>query len=249
MNFKIGRRTRGVAALVALGLVSFVVTYALRDSDPRTSAEGNETSPADSVLPAPAQSPDTRAPYWYVPYENAERDAPKFEGEIAGIAIFATPQDASAFDVCASGFEAVPPDRVNTSQGPLAIPVETLPAALEPLGGPEALACDGELFDVTQMFEVKPGAAGVNPGGSGVSIQRSRAAASFVHAASRERWSETTVNGIAAVALRPIVEADGMIIGECMVAVRDSSTDVMTTVRASAANVAFCRGIAEAVTR
>jgi hypothetical protein len=45
------------------------------------------TPPAEDATPEPGATPDTSEPFWYVPYENAEREKPDFSGELNGITV------------------------------------------------------------------------------------------------------------------------------------------------------------------
>ncbi len=238
----------GVGLVVSLALGAFVAAYTLRDGDSEAGAQPNpEATPDLSATPLPMSTPDTTQPFWHVPYENAERQKPKFRGMLAGIEIDPQPSDVDARAVCPSGFEATTDALDRVAEGPLAVKVESLPTGVVPLGGPEVLVCAGETWEVGWTFEVRAGTIGVEETGSGLSILRGRGLRRIFGAGSPGRWSEVTVGGKPAALLAPIVEADGRFVGGCQLAWRDEGTDVLTKVFATAGSPEFCVQVAEAL--
>jgi hypothetical protein len=92
----------GMAAAVAIAATAagtFLVVQSLDDEGDATAAPPGTatlatgdtpvipTPPGPDVTPAPGATPDTSQPWWYVPWVNAERDKPLFEGTLAGIYI------------------------------------------------------------------------------------------------------------------------------------------------------------------
>ena len=78
-----------------LGTAGFIVgRWAASNSasaDPLVPADQggslNQAPPGPNETPIPGSTPDRTRPYWYVPYENQDRLAPKFHGTINGIEV------------------------------------------------------------------------------------------------------------------------------------------------------------------
>jgi hypothetical protein len=225
-------------------LLAFVVTYAFAGAGPATRATTGQ-SVADST-PAPQSTPDFSKPLWYVPYENAERQADKFEGERNGIRI-TLDQDPHSERSCTGTFQIAPPDqtlelavRSDIGLSPQAFPRGVVPSQL-----PFVYLCDDEAYHIIWSFDVEPGVAGVGSGGSGMDIYRLKGTNEFHRAASDARWSEIQVAGRPGLLLSPIIVGPGAPIGGCMVAVRDQERDLLTVVSVTAGLPEFCIAIAE----
>lgn len=242
-----------VAVAALLGSTVFSVTYSLRAPDPVTQAGPPAGGPDDSVTPAPNATPDTNSPFWHIPYINQNRQRTPFSGRLNGLTVDPTWTGRSAFDVC-PGVGLTSPKAAEllktvTSPGPLQIDPQALPEGITPTSSPDAFLCRGLLAQVAWRFLVAPGGPSVNPGGSDLSITRTRGLEPVVHSAPAERWKSITIAGSQAILASPIVVADDKQYGSCFLAVYQTGTDVLTTFLADAANDAFCVAVAEATVR
>ena len=233
---------------------TFAVIYGLRGDDGTVEAiPGEPTPPSDDVTPAPSSTPDTTQDFWYVPYQNAERAAPKFTGTLNGFSFDPNFVDTrTAIDVCPPyGLELARADAVERSanDGELDIDVSSLPPGVSPIDPPEVWLCDGRAFSVHFNLSVAAGVSGAEASGSGLRITRLRGLRTISDPVSEPRLGVTEVAGQPAVTIAPVVEADGFFIGGCTLYAYDDANDTFTAVSASAASVEFCREVAEAVLR
>ena len=231
----------------AAGGIALALTYGLRQGDKASRADIPGTVPPPNVTPALGATPNFSEPYWYVPYENAENLAEKFEGEINGIRILSQPTSDYPAEACPKGFTSPGPERVLdlAVSGDLAIQPNSLPHGTIPVNAPELYLCEGRQFEVTWSFDVRPGRSDVGREGTGLDVYRLKGTNEFYRPASEGRWKAVTVAGHRGVMLSPIVEAPGVYVGGCWLAYRDEAKDALTVIWASSAGVEFCTTVGE----
>lgn len=236
--------------VVAIGLATFTLVYSLRGPDPVSRATVEPATPDLTTTPAPGATPDTSRPFWYVPYENAEKQSPKFEGQLGGARILSTPVDFDARALCPSGLSQSPESAlVRASEGPTAIWLADRSAGITPLGNPEVWTCGTATVQVLWNLQVSPGVAGVEENGSGLLIMRTLGEDRVVLPGSASRWTSVRLPSGEAAILAPIVEAGGRFIGGCAFVQHNPSTGVLTVIRASAGSPQFCQELGAEVTK
>jgi hypothetical protein len=244
---QINRRTLGVVGLAGLlGVTAFGLAYAFTGPDRETRAADGQQFPGEDVTPEPGSTPDFSTPLWYVPYQNAENAAPKFEGERNGVRITLDP-DLRGDLACEGTFRIAPADKTldHAVNSEIGIPLKTLPRGVIPSSGPNVFLCDEAPFHVTWTFDVEAGVEGVGAGGSSLEIFRLKGTNEFYRPASEGRWSEVEIGGHRGLLLRPIIVGPGAPIDGCMVAFRDEPNDLLTVVWATAGLPEFCISVAE----
>lgn len=207
--------------------------------------------PSFSETPAPNATPDRTKPNWYGPLLNADRDLPKFDGEVNGIKVGPALADETDPSSCGGvrglvGEEA----RVSASTGPLGINYAALPAGLQAVGSPRVTACQDGIRMVQQTFQVAPGTRGANAGGGSVDIFRIAGGTRAGVSAPQARWTSGTLLNHPAAFLRPVVERPvESTLGESAVAVATGvgKTTQLTLVYGRAISPDLARSIAEAV--
>lgn len=251
-NLRRKRMWLTAAAALLAGLAVFGATYYVKGSDVPLRAQDPGGGPPDpGSMPTPGAPVDTSQPGWFIPYENAERDAQKFGGTLAGITISARATEVDSTALCGGEFRPASPKDIPAllEQGPIPVRLADLPPGITAIGPTEVFTCDGVPFEVYLTLEAKAGTAEVEANGSGLSISRTRGTRELYQPASQGRWSEGTVAGRPAAILGPIVQADGKFIGGCAVAFRDEQVNSLTLVKAPAGSVAFCKSVAEALSK
>lgn len=236
--------------VIGVGLTTFTLTYALRGPDEVSHATTGPATPDPRATPVPGTTPDTLQPFWYVPYENAEKEKPRFEGQLGGARIFGTPVDFDAFALCASGLSESPENVLaRASEGPTAIRPAELPAGISPLGNPQVWMCGTTTVQVVWNFQAGPGTEGVEANGSGLLIIRTLGEDRVFLPGSAERWTTVQLPSGEAALLQPIVQAAGRFIGGCALVQHNPSTGVLTVIRASAGSPQFCVAIGAVVAK
>lgn len=232
---------------IAAGGMALALTYGLRQEDKPSRADVPGTVPPANVTPPPGATPDPSEPYWYVPYENAENFAQKFDGEMNGIRILSQPTSDYPAKACPEGFSSPAPERVLdlAASGDLAIQPKSLPQGTVPVNSPELYLCNEQQFQVTWSFDVRPGRPDVGSDGTGLDVYRMKGTNEFYRPASQDRWKSVSVSGHLGVMLGPIIAAPGVYIGGCWLAYRDEAKDSLTIIWASAADETFCMAIGE----
>lgn len=228
------RLLAGGLALVSLALaavIAFQLGLGLRDEkpvaaeDPVPSAANSDatptplpTFPGHEITPAPGATPDMSQPFWWVPYRNADRMAPKFTGEIAGITIDPAQQFGPS---CASREEAGTDEEAGASV--LALDLSYLPDG-SVLTARQIAKCEGELLYNTFDYDVEQDPQVAGQGGYfRVSRWKGPPGASFAFSAGR--WEEGEISGRTAAIGHPILPVG---VGESVVLVHEDG--VMTMV-------------------
>lgn len=241
-----------LAGVLALGVVGFAIGRQAGGDDglPPAAAAGTPAAPAAAATPAPGTAtaipqapagvdpytglpldPDTSKPLWYVRYQDADRELPRFDGVLAGVRI--GPDADKGVDQlprCTKTRWGTLKDIASTPLDlPLSLPVQGFKGAH--LGWVIVCEDDGRPLEVTVDYAFDPDPAGVFRGG-GLTVTRSRLeprngppAASLWVPAPRMREVEVA-GGPAAVAV-PILPDHG--IGEAaLVTYRDG---ILTVIR------------------
>ena len=173
------RPARGRLAIVATGLVvlgafaaSFAIPYWLvRGDDTVLRAQEPGAGPAvelprllgidpddTEVTPVPGSTPDTSAPFWFIPYVNADNKKPRFRGSLGGLEIDPDFVDTrTGADVCpGEGHLREPfPDEylaLIADPGPFSIDPRSMPAGLTPSEVPTVLVCGPSEIWLTSWF-------------------------------------------------------------------------------------------------
>lgn len=238
------RRTFQVIAvtlvLAGIGVGSFFAVRTLTGGSGPASAENPPTAfpepPGPNVTPAPGTTPDTSKPWWYVPYLNAERDKPLFDGTIAGVRI-AYGEDPG--NVCPDGKQTIGSynDTIGTS---LSLKPSYLPKGAEPESDAFVGLCDGKPAIAQATYLVSADPLVPRYGGSIVILRhRGKPVASL--AIPRDRWHEGTVAGHHAAIAEPILPDLGL--GESAVIVY--SDGILTEVHADGIPMADVLKVAE----
>jgi hypothetical protein len=241
-----------LAAVLALGAVGFAVGRQLGgdDGSPPAAAAGTPAAPAAAATPAPGTAtatpqapagvdpytglpldPDTSKPLWAAPYQDADRELPRFDGVLAGVRI--GPDADHGVDQlprCSKTRWGTLKDIASTPLDlPLSLPVPGFKGGH--LGWVIVCEDDGRPLEVTVDYAFDPDPAGVFRGG-GLTVTKSRLeprngspAASLWVPAPRMREMEVA-GGPAAVAV-PILPVHG--VGEAaLVTYRDG---ILTVIR------------------
>lgn len=240
----------GATAVVLIGTMTFVLAYSSRGPDAVSRATGEQPTPDPGATPGTSATPDTSQPYWYVPYQDAEKAKPKFEGVLGGAQILSTPAEFDATTLCPSGLWQAPGEALQrASEGVTAIKLPDLPAGIIPLGEPEVWLCGADTVQVSWSLEVKAGTPGVETNGSGLTVTRTKGERRVFAPASAERWKTIHLATGEAAILLPVIAVDGRYIGGCAFVHRNDVTGVLTVLRASAASPQFCESVGAEVAR
>jgi hypothetical protein len=154
-----------------------------------------------------------------VPYLNADRDSPKFQGRLAGIDVRPFDTSSSPADdpsACPPGTKALhvvtgPDADALLDHDPLGYSLKNLPKGISFIGAPLVLKCDGVTRNILQHFEIAAGTAGANPGGGTVHLFRSAVGQQVWIPAPAGRWSEGAVLGRPAAVLSPVIDTVGFV--------------------------------------
>lgn len=228
------------------GVTAFGLTFGLSGSDRAGRAADEPEVPPAEATPEPGSTPDFDEPLWYVPYQNAENLAPKFDGERNGIEITLN-SDPRQDLLCPGEFRIAPAGQMLelAVTSDIGIPIRSLPAGVVPVSEPFVYLCDRSPFHIIWSFDVSAETTGAGSGGSGLDIYRLKSTREFYLPASEERWSDVDIGGSNGLSLSPIVTGPGAPIGGCAVLLRDDARDLLTVVQASAAHEEFCVSVAE----
>ncbi len=181
--------------------------------------------PGPDVTPIPGATPDTTQPWWYVPYQNAERGKPFFRGEMNGIWITDGDDGRS---VCENPERTEPQQADGTDLSTLP---RDLPAGVVREDQPpnfQALWCGGRVVLNASMYSYPVDEeAGVR--GGGLIVVRFRGDPTVSVSIPEERWYPETIAGNPAAIARPILPELGL--GESAVVVWEEDKGIVTTVR------------------
>lgn len=253
--------TAAVALVVAAGLALVLVGWldddtAAAPGDPTPAVAPTETPvptptprptipqpPGPDVTPEPGATPDTTQPWWYVPWVNAERDKPLFDGTLAGIRI-ANGAQGPAY-VC-NGEGELSPELSDAAGSPVDVSLPAVPAEVVLsvyVGGHSGVAlCDGTPFSgsVDYSLDVDPE---WSPFGGFVGLYRHYGEPVASLAIPAWRWEEGEVAGLTVAMAHPILDDIGL--GEsAIVAYRDG---VVTVIHADGVPFQKLLGIGEAM--
>lgn len=238
-----------IAALVGAGFVSG------RTAGPLASfAGGADQNPVDlgtpsgpvlpptaDETPVPGATPDTTKPFWFIPYENQDRLAPRLHTTINGIEIGVT-ADGPGW-----GCTKLAPYigwKQETAGTPFEVNLAALPAGVKLVGEPRFGKCaDGRLLWLDLTLEASPALTGVNAGGGEIFVSRASSIRWWTQQAPAARWSAGEVAGRPAAILAPILPN----LGQAGVFVLDAETNGSTRIISSSASLEFVRSIAEAI--
>lgn len=244
----------GVHAGVALALAftTFAVVYELRPNDSVTRAQAPPATPDMISTPAAGSTPDVTEPYWHIPYVNMDRSIPSFTGILNGLAVDPDWPGRSALEFCPGdgGLRRAEPDvylSIAVESPDTGVNPTDLPDGVMPLSSPDVFLCGDNIAQLSWVFSVAEGTPHVNEGGSNLYIGRTKGKDPIIHAAPSSRWQPVNIEGLAAVLAGPIVKSGIKQYGSCFVAMYDPTTDIMTSVLATAANEEFCVAVAESV--
>lgn len=238
-----------VAALVAVGFVSGRTAGPLAsfaggpDQNPvdQGTPSGPVLPPTADETPVPGATPDTTKPFWFIPYENQDRQAPKLQTTINGIEVGA----AGGTDwQCPKPWTGKIDWRKETAGTAFEVNLAALPVGVKLTGEPRLAKCsDGRLLWFELALEASPGLTGVNTGGGEIFVSRVSGIRWWTQQAPAARWSAGEVAGRPAAILAPIVPN----LGQAGVFVLDAETGGSTRIMSSSASLEFVRSIAEAI--
>jgi hypothetical protein len=198
--------------------------------------------PGPDVTPEPGSTPDRSRPYWHIPYENQERMAPKFRGELAGLLIGQEPPDAhDEARRCPGAVIETSPNAMRESWFPLTL--SGLPDGVQVKATTVATCDDGRPLWIEVDLEIAPGTAGAGAQGGTINVWRAPGVRWWLNEGSTERWSEGEIEGRPVALLDEIVEG----IGDAAIIVVDEETGGSTRVWGSGASLALLQQVAEAM--
>ena len=240
-RWQIGATLGAIVALAAVGYVGGreLSSQARADRDFKVS-----DLPGPNDTPEPGSTPDRERPFWYVPYLNQERDAPKFRGEKNGIIFDDADSPAGEEkpgEVC-EGLHA-PEDWQSAVAGtPFAVRLDNLPRGVKLLGEPMLLQCgDGSPLNMSLLLQIEGGIEGVGPAGSAVYVDRVAGTRAWPNLYSPDRLSSGEVAGHPAVFVSEV--ADGF--GDVTIFIVDEESNGSTRVRFEQATMEFAKSLAE----
>lgn len=170
------------------------------------------TPPGPDVTPPPGATPDTSKEFWYIPYLNAARQSPIFDGTIAGIRIGPSVDPGTS---CPGGslLRGVLADSVNT---PVTVASTFVPDGRRDAADVKVGLCDGEAATAEATYGVSPDPAVKRFGGT-IQVYRHRGLPIATLSIPTDRWSAGVVSGVPAAVARPILPDIGL--GESAVVV------------------------------
>lgn len=243
-----GRGLLGLASLAVLAGFSAFIVARMATTGPSPAVAGDEpVMPGPDVTPEPGSVPDTSRPFWFVPYENAERQKPRYDQVINGIAIGpSVPEPAQ--QAC---LREETPDAADVAASRVAFRPRWLPDG-SLLDHERTAACGGVAVLFQQRFYVPPDEsadADIRSGrktyfevghGGGFTIRRELLSEPYARSdLASERWTATKVAGRPAAIAKPMLEG----FGESSVVVWDDG--VQTTIEADGLTVDDILRIAE----
>lgn len=214
-----------VAAVLAFGFVRWLDDDpASAPVDPTSTVAPTETPiptptprpipqpPGPDVTPEPGATPDTTQPWWYVPWTNAERYKPLFDGTLAGVRI-ANGASGAAY-VCDG--EVLLSDKLSDAAGS---PVDVRLPAVPPdivlsanLAFPDGvLLCDGTPFSAGVRYSLDVDAEW-SPFGGFVGLYRHYGEPVASLAIPAWRWEEREIGGggLTVAVAHPILDDIGL---------------------------------------
>lgn len=198
--------------------------------------------PGPDVTPEPGSTPDRSRPYWHIPYENQERMAPKFRGELAGLLIGQEPPEADdEARRCPGAVIETSPDAMRESWFPLTL--SGLPDGVQVKATTVATCDDGRPLWIEVDLEVAPGTPGAGLAGDTISIARVPGIRLWPNEASMGRWAAGQIAGRPAAFMDEITEG----VGDTAVIVVDEETGGSTRFWATGSRLQLLRQVAEAM--
>lgn len=200
--------------------------------------------PGPSVTPKPGETPDTTKPFWYVPFGNQDRMAPKQTDPVNGIRFGVKD---GPLPLCTK--TTIPKDWHAAVAGTsFDLKIGSLPAGATLRGTPRVGQCadDGRIMWIIADFNVAP-ATGVNDGGGALTISRWEAVRWYSQEFSASLVSAAQVHGRPAVFVEVPITAK--IIGQAAVVVVDDEIQGSTMLLGSDVSLAVIKNVAEALYR
>lgn len=251
LNNRLVATSVGLFVVGIAASASFALTRAFSDGDSATADTGTQTAtpaPADTwppyppgegpgrgpayvappgpdLTPIPGATPDTTQPWWYVPYQNAERGKPLFRGEMNGIWI--TDGDDGR-NVCENPERTDPQkaDGTNLSTLPRNLPTGVVREDQPPTF--QAFWCGGRVVVSASMYSY-PADEDTGMRGGEFMILRFRGEPTVNVSIAEERWQPGTIAGYPAAIAQPILPDLGL--GPSAVIVWEGDVGIVTVVR------------------
>ncbi len=238
------------ATLALLAVLAYAVTSLLtgggtetRAGDPGGPAGTMDTPPGDpsanatataafwehpgrTVTPEPGSTPDRSQPFWFVPYQNADRMKPRFEGELNGFLIEFGADDGREGCPSPEWLDSLESEGTEMSVFPRVLPEGTM-VEHGSLSTGLATICSGRIVHAFAKFIVPAEPPEGRLGGS-FSVVRMRVPAPVISSVlvPEDRWMEASFGGRSAVVARPILDELGL--GRSAIAVYDMTTGILT---------------------
>lgn len=231
------------ASLVIFGaatfLGAFLVGRELSDDEPAQAEPPTPTEIPSESTAVPGSTPDTTKALWHVPFENAEKDLPRYDQTINGIQVGPTVADNGVRD-CEPGEATAVKDLAALATSNLAINPGFLPAGAV-VGRHEASACRGKFVTHVVEYEIpaEPGVESrlergevrweeVEHGGK-ITVFRSLSQGPVYRSSNFAaiRWRGATVKGLPAAVADPILP---MGLGRSAIVIWDERQGVRTVV-------------------
>lgn len=211
--------------VASVGIAAFLVARQTSGGGAGAQQEGTPgatgTAPDRGATPQPGATPDRSQPWWFIPYQNADREKADFAGTVGAIRIVNEPVDP--FVAC--------PDlrRVDAEGSATSISFGYLPSGAEEVEGSLDLAfwCGDELLMAETTFSV-PGDPPDGRLGGNVHVFRYRGEAVAEAYLPEDRWSAGEIAGHQAAIGRAILPDIGL--GESVVVVYDGQFVTRLTV-------------------
>ncbi len=247
------RMRTGVLAImvVALAAGAFLAGRQLGERSPaEADVDGGPITPDLAATPAPGQTPDTSKDFWWIPWQNAEDQKPRYRQTVAGIEIGpdiwpdfpCLPLDHGAPDAAAGSAVEVKPgflpagsEAIRSSVGVCGGEVVRHETSWRVPGDEEAMraVARGE----KTFFEVENGAL------FEITISRTGPSPRFTSSLASERFREARLADGRAVVVADPLFAEGA--GEAAVLIYDAKAGTLTTVTGGNMTLAELVKIAE----
>jgi DNA-binding CsgD family transcriptional regulator len=204
-------RVPAVGTTTAVAKGSEAATVFVPTATPPTLVVGEPPGP--DVTPIPGATPDTSQPWWYVPYLNADRDKPRFDGTLAGIRIGPNVDPGSS---CEGGVTSM--GTVSDTTGTrfdLELPYQPPQTTRQP-GSEYVMLCDGQVVSSEADYTVAADSTG-SPFGGSLKVYRHVGDPIASLSIASERWRAGTIATRPAAIAEPILPDIGL--GESAVVV------------------------------
>lgn len=261
-ELKVSRKTalNAVGMVLAAAVVAAGAFFLARQSGDGVPAAAQPAPADDSVLPGTDTTPepgaeiDTSKPGWYIPLENAEREKPRFDQEINGIAVGPTVLDPGVRD-CDPGEAVALTDLAEAQNSMIRISPSYLPkGAIQ--GRHEASSCRGRIVTHVIEYEIPAAAdadAKIKSGevrwediehGGKLTVFRSLSQGPVYRSSNyaAERWKPATVRGLPAAVAEPILPIG---LGRSAIVIWDAERGVRTVITGSNRTLAEVMQVAE----